>query len=101
MITSSDAPRCEMQEVVDRCRRMETRLTRFLETQGFDTQVKRAEWRAQDGVVVVPSPSTSLKEILMMVPYEWDSSVPIRVEHKGETMAVFYVPQHRAAYSAA
>jgi hypothetical protein len=101
MITSTDASRYEMKEVVDRCRRMETRLTRFLETQGFDTQVKRAEWRAQDGVVVVPSPSVSLKEILMMVPYDWDSAVPIRVEHKGETMAVFYVPQHCAANSAA
>jgi hypothetical protein len=93
MVTSTAATRAAMQDVVDRCRRMETRLTQFLEAQGFDTQVKRCEWRAQDGVVVVPSPSSALKEILATVPYGWDSAMPVRVEHKGETLAVFFVPK--------
>ncbi len=93
MITSTDAPRYEMKDVVDRCRRMETRLTQFLEAQGFDTQVKRCEWRAQDGAVVVPSPSSALKEILATVPFGWDAAMPVRVEHKGETLAVVFVPK--------
>ena len=80
----------DMKEVVDRCRRMETRLTRFLESQGFDTQVKRATWR--DGTLVVPSPSVSLKEILATIPSHWSPEDGIRVEHKGETLAWVFVP---------
>ena len=93
MIASTAANRPSMQEVVDRCRRIETRLTQFLEAQGFDTQVKRCEWRAQDGVVVVPSASSALKEILATIPYGWDSAMPVRVEHKGETLTVVFVPK--------
>ena len=81
-----------MKEVVDRCRRMETRLTRFLETQGFDTQVKRAEWRAQDSTVIVPSLSTPLREVMAMIPREWSASNAIRVEHKGVHVAWVFVP---------
>ena len=67
-----------MKEVVDRCRRMETRLTRFLESQGFDTQVKR--------------PAVSLKEVLTTVPSYWSPSDGIRIEHKGETLAWVFIP---------
>lgn len=88
-----------MKEVVDRCRRMETRLTRFLESQGFDTQVKRAMWRDDDpssaglrSTIVVPSPAVSLKEVLTTVPSYWSPSDGIRIEHKGETLAWVFIP---------
>lgn len=85
----------DMKEVVDRCRRMETRLTRFLESQGFDTQVKRATWRhdgGSHGVVTVPSPAVALKEIMATIPSNWSPEDGIRVEHKGETIAWVFVP---------
>jgi hypothetical protein len=81
----------DMKEVVDRCRRMETRLTRFLESQGFDTQVKRATWRG-DGTIIVPSPSVALKEVLATIPSTWSRDVAIDIEHKGEILAWVFVP---------
>jgi len=80
-----------MKEVVDRCRRMETRLTKFLESQGFDTQVKRATWK-DDRTITVPSPSVSLKEVMTTIPSTWPPEDGIRVEHKGETIAWVFVP---------
>lgn len=74
-----------MQEVVDRCRRMETRLTRFLESQGFDTQVKRAVW-LKSGQIVVPTPAVAVKECLSVIPSDWPIGKPIIVVHKGEIL---------------
>ena len=79
----------DMQEVVDRCRRMETRLTRFLESQGFDTQTRRPEWR-DDGVILVPSLGASLKDIQSVIPPNWNKQKEIEVYHKDTfVMAIF------------
>lgn len=78
----------DMQEVVDRCRRMETRLTRFLEAQGFDTQTRKPEWR--NGVIIVPSLGASLKDIHSVIPHEWNRQKEIEVYHKDVfVMAIF------------
>lgn len=53
-------------ETRDRVRRIETRLTRFLHDQGFDTQVQRPHF---DGDAVhIPSPSVALDALLEAIP---------------------------------
>lgn len=80
----------QIKEIADRCRRMETRLTKFLEQQGFDTRVKRPEW--SKGTVEVPSDSCSIKDILSVVPDNWDRDKEIIVIHKGKEVMALYLP---------
>lgn len=72
-------------EVLDRTRRIETRLTKFMEASGFDTKVRRPEWRG-DGIHV-PSPSTSIKDCLSVIPRDHDGSL-IAVYHKDELLLI-------------
>lgn len=50
-------------ELMARVRRIETRLTVFMEAQGVPTQVRRPE-RNSFGDIVVPTRGTSMQEIL-------------------------------------
>jgi hypothetical protein len=75
----------KLDEVVERCRRIETRLTKFMEQEGFDTQVARASW-LNNGTVNVPSLAISLKEILLAIPDGHEGAVPVM--HKGQRVAV-------------
>ena len=77
-------------EILDRTRRIETRLTRFMEDQGFDTQVRRPVWN--NGVINVPSPATSLKDCLAVIPPSWNPDDPIVVMHKDTKVAEWYKP---------
>jgi hypothetical protein len=74
-------------EIKDRARRIETRLTKFLESQGFDTQRKLPTCRGN--VVSIPSMECSLADIMAAVP---SPRVPgldsIVITHKGTTVAV-------------
>ena len=78
------------QEILDRCRRVETRLTKFLELQGFDTQVRRPVWHPE-GIVDVPSPDVSITHVLDTIPDTWgqdaDATRTVRVMHKGQLLA--------------
>ena len=65
--------RNQMQEVVDRVRRIETRLTKYLKEQGFDTHPARITFDRGD--VVVPSKDCSLREIISVNPEDWDGEV--------------------------
>lgn len=78
----------KLDEVVERTRRIETRLTKFMEQEGFDTQVARAAW-LNNGTVTVPSLAISLKEILAIIPEGHEGAVPIM--HKGQRVAVLMV----------
>jgi hypothetical protein len=80
----------KVSECVDRCRRVETRVTKFLEEQGFDTGVQRPVW-GSTGYVDLPSPAVSMKDILATVPADWDRDEPVRVLHKGDTLGELYV----------
>lgn len=74
------------QEILDRVRRIETRLTKFLEASGFDTQVQRPGF-TPDGFLVIPTPSVSLRDCLEAIPREWYGKRVV-VRHKGENLAV-------------
>lgn len=80
----------KMTEVIDRCRRMETRLTKYLEAQGFDTGTKRPIWR--DGTIVAPSIDCSMRQLLGVVPPNWPTEEEIYVSVKGDLALSIYLP---------
>lgn len=59
-----------------RMRRLETRMTRYLDSVGFDTGVQRARWTA-NGTIDVPTPSTSIKEALSLIPAGLEGGIPV------------------------
>lgn len=81
----------QLKEITDRCRRMETRLTKFLEAQGFDTQVRRPVFLTS-GEIQIPSISCSITECLSVVPPDWDAEKEIFVTHKGEAVMSLFMP---------
>lgn len=76
-----------IREALDRARRIETRLTRFLEEQGFDTGAQHARWR--NGIIEVPSPACSIRDLLAAIPPEWECEEPIGVYVKGDFLMSF------------
>ena len=74
-----------------RMRRIETRLTKYIEAQGFDTGCQRSRM-VVDGVVEVPSPACSLKEIIGLVPASWTG--PVSIVHQGKTLCTLAIAQH-------
>lgn len=79
-------------EIVDRVRRMETRLTRFLQHQGFDTRASMPQYYPDNGVLVVPSLSASIKDCLMALPDDWDGHDELIVMHKGDVVIGLFKP---------
>ena len=77
-------------EATDRLRRLETKITRLCEHFDIDTGARVPNWR--DGVIVVHSPMTSIKDLLSVVPEDWDREQEIVVEHKHEEMMSFFAP---------
>ena len=81
---SSDRYQDMLVEIRDRVKRIETRTTKYFEAQGFDTGVTRAKWLGQDpgwevARVLLPSPATSVKEILAVIPVGHDADVDLYV----------------------
>lgn len=67
-----------IKEITDRTRRIETRLTKYLESRGFDTQVQKPRWSGA-GRIDVPTQACSLRDCLEVVPDSWDPEVEIEV----------------------
>lgn len=76
-------------EIVDRIRRIETRFTKYLEFQGFDTQTARAQWVG--GAVRVPSPAISLRDVLAAIP-QTHSGVMVPVCVGDELIVTIHTP---------
>ncbi len=55
-------------ETSDRLRRLETRLTKFMEWMGFDTEVRRPTFDAQLGRLDIPTDAASLRDCLAAIP---------------------------------
>ena len=55
-------------EVHARTRRIETRMTRYMEQQGFDAEGRKPTWRVASHSVEVPSTEAKLSDILAAVP---------------------------------
>jgi hypothetical protein len=56
----------EQREIRDRLRRIETKVTNFLEANGFDTKNQKPVYSG--GQLVVPSIQCTLAEVLMAIP---------------------------------
>ena len=67
----------QVQEILDRTRRTETRLTRYLEAQGVRTGAAQATW--EHGRVIVPSPGVSIRDVFKAVPRDWPLDARIEV----------------------
>ena len=74
----------KMDEALDRLRRLETRFTKFMEKEGYDTGVARASWLRR-GAVTIPTPATSIREILSVIPAKYTQ--PVEVTLKGVVIA--------------
>lgn len=74
----------DVREVKDRSRRIETRLTKLMTHLGYETQASMPEWR--DNHVEVPSISTAIKDVLAVIPDNWNANVPVPVLHKRERL---------------
>ena len=83
-----------MQEMRDRMRRMETRLTRWLQMQGLDLEQRSPQ--IARGRLTIYSPHTSLREISAMLAKDHaGQSVP--VVYRGETIVILTVPDENYA----
>jgi hypothetical protein len=71
----SSGDRANLLEVLQRARRIETRLTRLLETEGIQTGIQRPWW--MDDRVMIPSPMTTLDAVLKCIPKNWPNTVQI------------------------
>lgn len=59
----------DTKEILDRLRRIETRLTRYLTDRGFDAQTQKPYYDADRGTLDVPSRKVSLQDCFeAMVP---------------------------------
>jgi hypothetical protein len=76
----------QTKEMVDRLRRIETRLTRFMEWSGFDTDIKRPIW--SNGTLDLPNDAQSLRDCLASIPADWRGDVSVCV--KGQIVAVLH-----------
>lgn len=75
-------------EVVDRLRRMETRLVRILEHLGINSQRQKPSFE-EDGIHIV-SMETSIADILAAIPDGTERHQYIAVSHKGEVVTTIY-----------
>lgn len=82
-----------IKEITDRCRRLETRLTKFMEYQGFDVQSKKPQFQNKPGETAeinIYSLHTSIQDCLEAIPDGWDTEEQINVKIKGEfVFAIF------------
>ena len=72
-------------ETSDRLRRLETRLTRYMEWAGFDTEVRRPVFRDPERLDI-PTDATSIRDCLATIPKGAQDRM-IDVFHKGALIA--------------
>lgn len=88
---ASDDP--AVQEILDRVRRLESRVTALTNKMGFTVPVTKPRWVARDGAapakVIVPSPETALDEILAAIPEDYHDTVVVRIgQDKGRLLCL-------------
>jgi hypothetical protein len=77
-------------ETSDRLRRLETRLTKFMEWMGFDTEVRRPAFDARLGRLDIPTDAVSLRDCIAVIP---PASPSVAVYHKGTHIASISLKQ--------
>lgn len=67
----------EARELMSRTRRIETRLTQLLIASGVDTQSQKPQYDKSRSRITLPSPHSSMKEIVDALPEKWEASIEI------------------------
>jgi len=88
-----DVPLAVLTEIKDRLKRLETRSTKFFESQGFNTGVERPIWRGITGTsdvsrIDLPTPNVSIKDIMAVIPDNYVEEVDLYCG--GELIATVY-----------
>ena len=73
-------------EMLQRVRRIETRLTQLMLAQGVSTQAQKPKFDSKTSTLQVPSRHTSLMECTKAIPNGWDR--PVRILVGGDLVAV-------------
>ena len=76
-------------EIQDRLRRIETRLTKYMQERGFETQVQKPEWNDEENYIEIPSMDVRLKDVLEEIPTWMEGDVA--VWHKDTAVAFIAV----------
>ena len=67
-------------ELIERMRRIETKLTRYMMAQGFDTQSEQPRFDAETHSLHIPSRHVSLQHCLDAVTAEWEGPVDVYIQ---------------------
>lgn len=86
----TDAER--LRDVSDRCRRIETRLTKFLEAHGHATIARLPEWRPT-GEITIHDVGTPISEMLRVVPDSWNPKQEIIVNYRKQFMFALFLDE--------
>lgn len=78
-----------LNEILDRARRTETRVTKVANHLGVDAGGEKPRWTF--GQVDVPSKQCSLAQCLEMIPNNWLKCDPVKVYHQGQLLMVLYL----------
>jgi hypothetical protein len=79
----------DMKECIDRLRRLETRFTKYLESQGFDTQTRPCLFDLATNVLTVPNINASLKDVLAAIPR--GEHEPVSIKLGGRLLATIII----------
>lgn len=86
----------KLQDIYERTRRIETRLTRFLSATGFETGGRKPEFMPaaedEDGFIQAPNAAVSLVDCLGALPADQDPELPIPVVVDGDVIGYVMAP---------
>ena len=71
----------DISEILDRTRRIETRITGMIKGEHF-THGERPTWDAKTGIVQVPSTSVALDEVLGVIPLDYSGQVEVKLNDR-------------------
>ncbi len=73
-------------EAIDRLRRIETRMTGFMQWMGYNTGTDKPIWRPE-GHVIVPTPGASIRDVLAAIPDDWPVDEEVEIHHNEQWIA--------------
>lgn len=84
----------EMKELLDRTRRIETRLTAYLERQGEPIGNQKPVWDHTTNSILVPNMDCSIGKCISEVPIDHRGVVQVIHQRTGETVVKFLMGDH-------
>lgn len=79
-----------LQEVLDRSRRIETRVTRYITAQGFETGARKPI--CVNDTIEIPSLATSMVDCVAAIPDAWDRGEAVNVTYRGRLVGAVLKP---------